>query len=187
VFAGNNEVWREYSYLGSMDAIALGCLTALFCFRYGPHLGRTSLRWIGATGALLLLFSLGFSLQGARLGLERPGLSMTIVAAGACMVMVAAAQTKWQSPRLLSPLRILGQRSYEVYLTHMFVVVAIFGLYALKARPLSTLPLLFVTIIVCAGGLGEVVARLYSEPINRLLRARWGASRQASATERIAS
>ncbi len=29
VFAGSNEIWQEYSYLGGMDAIALGCLTAL--------------------------------------------------------------------------------------------------------------------------------------------------------------
>jgi len=29
VFAHGNEVWQEYSYLGGMDAIALGCLTAI--------------------------------------------------------------------------------------------------------------------------------------------------------------
>ncbi|MFZ0479929.1 MAG: acyltransferase, partial [Terriglobales bacterium] len=29
VLAHGNEVWKEYSYLGGMDAIALGCLTAL--------------------------------------------------------------------------------------------------------------------------------------------------------------
>ncbi len=186
LLAGSNQVWREYSYLGSMDAIALGCLTALLCFRYRPRLGHTSLRGIGVTGALLLLFSLGFSLQGARWGLERTGLSMTIVAVGACMVTLAAAQTGWQSPRLLSPLRVLGQRSYEVYLTHMFVVVILFGHYASKARPLSTVPLLFLAVIVCAGGLGELVARLYAEPINRLLRARWRARRPDRALERIA-
>jgi len=33
VLTHGNEVWREYSYLGGMDAIALGCLTALFLSR----------------------------------------------------------------------------------------------------------------------------------------------------------
>ncbi len=33
VLAHGNEVWQEYSYLGGMDAIALGCLTALFVAR----------------------------------------------------------------------------------------------------------------------------------------------------------
>ena len=34
VLAHGNPVWREYSYLGGMDAIALGCLTAFFVARY---------------------------------------------------------------------------------------------------------------------------------------------------------
>ena len=29
VLTHGNEIWKEYSYLGGMDAIALGCLTAL--------------------------------------------------------------------------------------------------------------------------------------------------------------
>lgn len=29
VWAHDNETWQEYSYLGGMDAIALGCLTAI--------------------------------------------------------------------------------------------------------------------------------------------------------------
>ena len=29
VLSHGNEVWQEYSYLGGMDAIAIGCLTAL--------------------------------------------------------------------------------------------------------------------------------------------------------------
>jgi len=35
VFAHGNEVWEEYSYLGGMDAIALGCLTAPRVVRRG--------------------------------------------------------------------------------------------------------------------------------------------------------
>jgi peptidoglycan/LPS O-acetylase OafA/YrhL len=38
VFTHDNEVWKEYSYLGGMDAIALGCLTALVLSRF--HLSR---------------------------------------------------------------------------------------------------------------------------------------------------
>src|SRR6187402_1286072 len=37
-----NPVWREYSYLGGMDAIALGCLTALLVSR--RHFSRSALR-----------------------------------------------------------------------------------------------------------------------------------------------
>src|SRR6266436_3286501 len=34
VFTHGNETWKEYSYLGGMDAIALGCLTALVVRRF---------------------------------------------------------------------------------------------------------------------------------------------------------
>ncbi len=118
-FAHGNEVWREYSYLAGMDAIALGCLTALFVAR--RRLSRPSLLTMGSVGTALLIFSLGFSLRGYSWGLGGNGLNMTILALGTCMVIVAAAQTHWRSPRILTPFLILGQRSYEIYLTHMFV------------------------------------------------------------------
>jgi peptidoglycan/LPS O-acetylase OafA/YrhL len=99
---------------------------------------------------------------------------MTIVAIGSCMVIAAAAQTRWTSPRTIFPLIKLGQRSYEVYLTHMFVVFALFGLFEAAGRPLRAVPILFITVILISSLLGELVARCYSEPMNRLLRKRWG-------------
>src|SRR5258708_28252341 len=62
-FAHGNEVWQEYSYLAGMDAIALGCLTALFVER--RRLSRPFLLTLGSVGTALLIFSLGFSLPGA--------------------------------------------------------------------------------------------------------------------------
>ncbi len=41
VFAGQNEIWREVSYLGGMDAIALGCMTAILVPKL--RLGRRGL------------------------------------------------------------------------------------------------------------------------------------------------
>lgn len=43
-----NPVWREYSYLGGMDAIALGCLTSLFVAR--RHLSRRALWAVASLG-----------------------------------------------------------------------------------------------------------------------------------------
>jgi peptidoglycan/LPS O-acetylase OafA/YrhL len=82
-FAFNhNPVWREYSYLGGMDAIALGCLTALFVSR--RSLSRRALWMCGSTGMALMAFILGFSIRVNRLGLGRNGLNMTILAVGTC-------------------------------------------------------------------------------------------------------
>lgn len=172
VLAHHNGVWQEYSYLGGMDAIALGCLTALFVARRPGT--RLFLGALAGFGALILVFSLCFSIRAYSWGLGRNGLNMTILAVGACMVIVAAAQTQWRSPRVLGPLLTLGQRSYEVYLTHMFVVFGLFYFFAAAGKPMRAVPALFIAVILVSGLLGEVVARFYSEPMNRLLRKRWG-------------
>jgi peptidoglycan/LPS O-acetylase OafA/YrhL len=168
----HNPIWREYSYLGGMDAIALGCVTALFVARH--RLSRTALWVVGSLGVALLVFSLGFSIRAYLWGLGRNGLNMTILAVGACMVIMVAAQTQWQAPRILKPLLKLGQRSYEVYLTHVFIVLGFFSLFVAANKPMKAVPLLFIAVIVFAGVLGELVARGYSEPMNRWLRRRWG-------------
>jgi peptidoglycan/LPS O-acetylase OafA/YrhL len=99
---------------------------------------------------------------------------MTILAAGTCMVITAVTQTNWRGPRFMSPLLNLGRRSYEIYLTHMFVVFALFQLFVLAGKPIGAVPVLFVVVVFIAGFIGELVARSYSEPMNRLIRERWG-------------
>ena len=168
VFTHGNETWKEYSYLGGMDAIALGCLTALLVSRF--RFSRIALRSVCAIGVVLLVFSLCFSLQGDAWGLDRTGLDMTVVAVGTCLIIAAVAQTNWRGPRVISPLLRLGERSYEVYLTHMFVVFAAFDFFMRAGKPMWGVPMFFLGVIVAAGLLGEVVARVYSEPLNRWIR-----------------
>jgi peptidoglycan/LPS O-acetylase OafA/YrhL len=170
----HNPVWREYSYLGGMDAIALGCLTALVIAKH--RLSRPVLRILGIFGAALVIFSLGFSIRAYIWGLGRNGLNMSILAAGTCMLIAVAAQTQWKAPRILTPLLKLGQRSYEIYLTHVFIVLALFHLFLAAGKPMPYVPALFLTVILIAALLGELVARSYSEPMDRWLRKRWGDS-----------
>jgi peptidoglycan/LPS O-acetylase OafA/YrhL len=168
----HNPVWREYSYLGGMDAIALGCLTALVLAAM-----KLSRRWLlacAATGGMLLVFSLCLSDTAYRWGLGRDGLNMTVLAVGACLLIAAAAQSGWRSPGLFAPLKLLGQRSYEIYLTHMFAVLALFAAFVHWGKPLRGVPLLFVVAIVAAGVLGWLVAVGYAEPMNRFIRRRTG-------------
>jgi peptidoglycan/LPS O-acetylase OafA/YrhL len=168
VLTHGNEVWREYSYLGGMDAIALGCLAALLVSRV--QLSHRALRTITAVGVLLLVFILCFSLRAQSWRLGRYGLDMTVVAAGTCLIATAAAQTKWRAPRAMRPLLELGQRSYEVYLTHMFVVFALFEIFLRAGKPMGWVPALFVGTILISGLVGALVARFYSEPLNKTLR-----------------
>jgi peptidoglycan/LPS O-acetylase OafA/YrhL len=92
--------------------------------------------------------------------------------------MIAAAQTQWKGPRLLTPLLSLGRCSYEVYLTHMFVVFVFFAIFVKLGSPIWSVPLLFVVTVVVAVATGDFVARFFSEPLNRRLRERWSDGRR---------
>jgi peptidoglycan/LPS O-acetylase OafA/YrhL len=165
-----NPIWQEKSYLGGMDAIALGCLTALLVSRIRYR--RAALRtfnWIGV-GSLVVILVFGSERFLHRL--DRAGLEETILAIGTCLIMIASAQTQWKSPRFLQPLLNLGQNSYEVYLTHMFVVFTLFSLFLHQGKPMRLVPVFFALTILISGLLGTMIAHLYSEPMNRYLRSR---------------
>jgi peptidoglycan/LPS O-acetylase OafA/YrhL len=172
VLAHGNDTWREYSYLGGMDAIALGCLTALMAGRIHPS--RRLAGVVGGLGIATLIFILGFSLRSEAWGLSGCGLDMTLVALGTCMIITSAAGADWRSPRVAAPLLRLGRYSYEIYLTHMFVVFALFNAFVSAGSPLRVVSALFAGVIAAAGSMGALVARCYSEPMNRLLRNYWG-------------
>ena len=180
VFARGNPVWEEYSYLGGMDAIALGCLTALLVSR--TRFSRPVLWTLAGIGVAILIFSLGFSMRAYSWGLGANGLNMTVLAVGTCMFIAATTQTQWKSPRIFSPLLKIGQYSYEIYLTHMFIVFAMFNLFVSAGKPMGLVPVSFIAVILISGVLGGAVASFYSEPMNRFLRNRsdYGSYRLAS-------
>src|SRR5258708_34952467 len=103
---------------------------------------------------------------------------MTVLALGTCVLIVAAAQTTWKSPRVLRPLLLLGQYSYEVYLTHMFVVFALFHPFLRSGEQVAAVPFLFLSVIAVSGLLGGLVARTFSEPVNQSIRTRWRSPQQ---------
>ncbi len=174
-----NPVWREYSFLGGMDAIALGCLTAMLLSRpellalspTARPLSRRAVILCTTLGAALVAFILCLSIKAYIWGLTPRGLDMTVLALGTSLLIAASAQTSWRAPRVLSPLLALGRNSYEIYLTHIFAVLALFAAFVHLGTPLPAVPALFLLVIVTAGILGWITARLYTEPLNRLLRA----------------
>ncbi len=167
-----NPVWREYSYPGGMDAIVLGCLTAMFLS--GKRLSKAAMYACGAVGIALLIFSLGFSIRAYTWGLGRNGLNMTVLAVGTCLAVAAAAQSGWQAPRLFGPLLLLGRHSYEVYLTHMFVVLGAFAVFVHYGAQMRDVAFLFMGVIAGAALLGRLVAMVYAEPMNRWVRRKTG-------------
>ena len=170
IWTHGNEIWQDYSYLGGMEGIALGCLTALIVAR--RRLSRHVLSILGVGGALIVVLSLVFSWQIQRAWIGRAGLHMTILGIGTCMFIAAAAQRRWKAPRIFTPLLKLGRYSYEIYLTHMFVVFGLLSPFLDAGKPMSLVAAYFVGTILISGLLGAAVARFYSEPMNRYLRNR---------------
>ena len=172
ILTQHNPVWREYSYLGGMDAIAIGCVTAILISR--RDISKNIMPFLAIAGLVLMAFCLTCQPQLEVLGLQKSGLAMTLLAFAACLVIVAASETRWQAARIFVPLLAYGRRSYEVYLSHMFVVFTCFDVFVRLGKPVRLVPLLFIGVIGLAGVLGELVGRFFSEPANRWLRWRLG-------------
>ncbi|MGD0733073.1 MAG: acyltransferase [Terracidiphilus sp.] len=167
-----NPTWRNHSYLGGMSGIALGCLTALLIDRL-QRAGRIEPNarslWVMLIGGALLMLPIVLmpGWIGVRL-LSHSGLEETVISLGACLVIMATVLRGRKGRAWSVPVRWFGRHSYEVYLTHEFVVVWVTALYVRVQRG-SPLVWIAAELALCAP-LGAAVARWYSEPMNRLLR-----------------
>jgi peptidoglycan/LPS O-acetylase OafA/YrhL len=164
----SNDLWRDYGYLSAMDAIALGCLAALLSQAISLS-SRTSLV-LQSAGATLAIFIVSFKGVVSRMGLYRTGLDITLLALGACLILIAISQRNRTGSRWTAAVRWFGRNSYEVYLTHMFVVFGLHRIFELMGSPYRWSLLWYAAIVPITGVLGAVVARYFSEPLNRRLR-----------------
>jgi peptidoglycan/LPS O-acetylase OafA/YrhL len=191
----HNELWADYGYLSCMDGIALGCLAALIAAKVRlDHKANLALR---ITGALLCLLITVFRGTAARLALYKVGLDVTALQVGAALLVIALQQSfearaldqatvlrasvATKSALILRSfggalarstafLRWFGRNSYEVYLTHMLVVWPMVGLFFHFHQSLNMAALWFVATTALTGVTGSLLARFYSDPLNRRLR-----------------
>jgi peptidoglycan/LPS O-acetylase OafA/YrhL len=105
------------------------------------------------------------------------GLNVTFLAIGTAMVLISMqkrfAGGHQVSSRFTTFFRFLGRNSYEVYLTHMFVVFLFIETYQALKLSGEWAWLLYLSIIVFSGFVGELVARHFSNPLNNRLRIRF--------------
>jgi peptidoglycan/LPS O-acetylase OafA/YrhL len=153
-----NEMATDYAYLANMDCIAIGCLVAAVPIRLG--------RWAAMAGwvclaAIVFLRSVVFPKP-----VYATGLDVTLLALAAALAVQYAAG---HAP-LTGPVRWFGRNSYEIYLTHMFVVTLGTQWFNAHHIPIGFAPLWFAGTVLAAALLGAAVARWYSEPLNRRLR-----------------
>ncbi len=167
----NNEVWWEKAYLPGMAAIGWGVLTAMLARRWRP--GRRDLRALGLFGAFCIVFVLGWSDLVHR-HLFKSGLYGLCL--GTCFLLFAFHGDP-PTPRL--PLRWLarmGSLSYELYLSHMFIVLATVALHKALLDTKTWNFVVYLPVLLCC----YAVARRLESATARLGLQRVTASTQAS-------
>lgn len=173
----DNEIWQEKAYLPAMSAIALGVLTANVLHAVTPS--RNFARCLFALGLLGLLASL---FCGGELWRELRHGSMLFIAGSAALLLLGIEWARLSAPRGLNWLARMGRLSYELYLTHMFVVLAVVGTYQrLFEKDLGWGFLAYPPAIVGCVWLAAWLERRYCKPCERALRARFGGGRSSAA------
>ena len=167
-----NWIWQGTSYVGGMSGIALGCLTALLM----DWLQRKNPKWMGGkrllaiqiAGAAVMLLIVIWPPWHLMHFLGRSGTDDTALGLGTCLVMLGSVLRGRVGRAWTAPIRWFGRHSYEIYLTHEFMVVWVTQLYVRVHRGS---PFIWIAAeVALAAVLGALVARWFSEPLNRQLR-----------------
>jgi peptidoglycan/LPS O-acetylase OafA/YrhL len=182
-----NEIWQEKSYLGGMDGIALGCLTALLTERLQRdrvQIGTRLLMSIQIIGAVMMALIFAWPHWHWMQSVGRTGVDGTVLALGTCCVMFGSVLSGRRGRPWSKPIRWVGRCSYEIYLTHEFVVVWLTLLYLKLQR--GPVLVWIGAMVMLSVVVGVWVARWFSEPMNRRLRGDRIPSNQAEHVEQMA-
>jgi peptidoglycan/LPS O-acetylase OafA/YrhL len=168
------EPWDDYAYFSCADGLAYGCLAAWISTRV--RFSRNALRTLLGLGLAAVVLIAVFRKLTFALGLTKVGLNASVLELGVALMLVAFgggvgnAALSWGTGWL----RQIGQCSYEIYLTHMFAVMALLRVFKWWFTQAPGSPTVYLVAFAMMLGisvlLGFVVARLFSEPVNTALR-----------------
>jgi peptidoglycan/LPS O-acetylase OafA/YrhL len=153
-----DEVWREKAYLPGMAAIAWGVLAALLAQRWRP--GRRDARALALFGAFCILMVLGWGELVHRHLFKSVMYGLVLGAS----LMLLAFHAHPPAPRAgVRWLARMGSLSYELYLSHMFIVLGAVALYrALLGKEQAWTFTVYVPVLVLCVGLALVLERFTS-------------------------
>ncbi len=160
----DNDMWSDHSYLSCMDGIAIGCLSAMLADKVRSI---TLSRFLFILGCLLFGFIFFFRRQAFDIGVTSIGLNVTLLEIGIAMIILATQQVNFKWFKIIPW---FGRNSYEIYLTHGFVVLCATSILYRSNQPTWLIVTEYVVVVLCSGLLGQLIASYYSEPLNRYLR-----------------
>lgn len=169
-----NDLKAENSYLAGMASIALGCLTAYIVDRLSQRpmqsMWLRAIEIAGWAGILLIAILPRWPLT---LTLGRSGTDDALLALSVCLVMAAVTLRRKHGSRWSAPIRWFGRHSYELYLSHEFIVIAGVALYAhlhLHHAPRGLVAAFVIGMLLATAPLAWALAHWFTEPANRALR-----------------
>jgi len=167
-----NPIWKEKAYLPGMGAIAVGVLGAIVAAHFTLK-SRGLLMALQIFGACGVFAVLGFeNLLWHWLG---NGVILLLTFSAGCLVVGFHWQAR-MSPQWLLPgsaaFRSFGRLSYEIYLTHIFVVLTLVRIYKGSGTGIRWGILWYPPVFALAWVLGWLVARYFSVHCERALRQR---------------
>lgn len=173
----SNEVWWEKAYLPGMAAIAWGVLAALLARRWTPS--RRDARALALFGGFCVLLVLGWSDLVHR-HLFKSGLYGLCI--GTALMLVAFHAHPPAPVRGLRAVAGMGRLSYELYLSHMFIVLGVEALYrALLGSSQAWTFVVYLPALLACGALAVGLEKTLSAAMARLAAARAAGGRQRQA------
>ncbi len=165
----HDEIWSEENYLQGMAAIATGVLAALLARRW-PTARASTVRWTISLGVIGLLAVYFFGDQLWQV--LRYSYMLVLTFSTAALVIASRWREASGSVRPMAAfgwLRACGRLSYEIYLTHMFVIWVVVDRFDAGAVDPRWGVLCYPPVLVGAWALGWLVARFVSNPLERRL------------------
>lgn len=175
----SNPIWREKAYLPGMAGIAMGVLAAIVAshMTQNRRLLRIALMAVGACGVFA---DLGFEDQLYHWIGYWVIFLLTISAALLVLGfhLQARAVPGW-ALRGTGWMQSYGRLSYEIYLTHMFVILTVVRIWRISHAGLRWGVLWYAPAIALAWALGWLVAKYFSTPCEQALRQKLLQSKKA--------
>jgi peptidoglycan/LPS O-acetylase OafA/YrhL len=169
-FTGATDLEKLYGYFSCFDLIALGCAAAIMqSVAKQAIAGKCSL-WISVIGLVLALYAIT-----AQPIPENIVWGPNLLGFGVALLILGVIDSKPNFQMFFAmlswPLRILGKRSYEIYLFHGTILLLLVNY--LKNLDFDLVPyspvFLPLFVFICAVT-GELIGKCWSEPANRLIR-----------------
>ena len=155
-------MWQNDSYLSCMDGLAFGVLAGICQSKFSRRL----MMILGIIGLLLIFLVFVFRHLTFVLGLTQWNIQVSLLELGVALLLIVLSRYRGT----LKSLQILcwyGRNSYEIYLTHSIIIT----LCLIFFKESEHYIILYAAIIIASGVVGSLIARYFSELLNRRIRA----------------